>query len=87
MRERAETPIEDPQAHLERTLIDQYLQERGSSFETLINKPSEESRALLAKASQYALGRLAEIDARAAYVHEIHDAKTGKRTTGEPGSR
>ena len=73
MRERAETSIADPQAQLERTLIDQYLQERGCSLQTLKSKPAEESRALLTQASQYAAGRLAEIDARAAYIHEIHD--------------
>ena len=74
MRERAETSIEDPQAGLERTFIDQFLQERGCSLQTLKNKPAEESRALLVQASQYAAGRLAEIDARAAYIHDIHDS-------------
>ena len=77
MRERAETSIEDPQAQLERTLIDQYLQERGCSLQTLMSKPAEESRALLVQASLYAAGRLAEIDARAAYIHEIHDTARG----------
>jgi hypothetical protein len=77
MRERAETSMEDPQAHLERTFIDQYLQERGCSLATVKDKPAEEGRALLAQASQYAAGRLAEIDARAAYIHEIHDSARG----------
>ena len=78
MRERAETSLEDPQAHLERALIDEYLQERGLSLQTVSQRPDAERRALLKQASQYALGRLAEIDARAAYVHEIHDSARGK---------
>jgi hypothetical protein len=73
MRERAETSLEDPQAKLERALIEEYLKERGCSLATVNTKPPTEGKALLAQASLYAAGRLAEIDARAAYVHRIHD--------------
>ena len=73
MRERAEMSLEDPQAPLERAFIDEFLQERGCSLQTVNQRPPEEGRKLLVQASQYALGRLAEIDARAAYVHDIHD--------------
>ena len=79
MRERAETSLEDPEARLERALIDQYLQERGCSLRTVDQRPPEERRALLTQASQYAAGRLAEIDARAHYIHDIHDAARGSR--------
>ena len=78
MRQRAETSLEDPQARLERALIEEYLQERGCSLSTMNARPAGEQRVLLRQASQYALGRLAEIDARAAYVHEIHDAAQHK---------
>ena len=78
MRERAETSIEDPEASLERAFIEEYLQERGCSLSTIGTKPAAEQRLLLTQASQYALGRLAEIDARAAYVHQIHDANQSK---------
>ena len=78
MRQRAETSLEDPQARLERALIEQYLQERGCSLSTMNTKSAGEQRALLSQASQYAAGRLAEIDARAAYIHEIHDAAQRK---------
>ena len=74
MRQRAESSLEDPQARLERALIEEYLQERGCSLATMNSKPAGEQRALLGEASRYAAGRLAEIDARAAYIHEIHDA-------------
>jgi hypothetical protein len=71
MRERAETALEDPQAKLERALIDEYLQERGRSFATIsVSAPGD--RKLLAQATEYAAVRLAEIDARAAYIHQIH---------------
>ena len=72
MRERAETPLDDPQAQLERALIDEFLQKHGCSLATVNLKPPTERRNLLTQASQYAAIRLAEIDARAAYVHELH---------------
>lgn len=73
MSERAETSLEDPLARLERALIDQFLQERGCSLATVNAKPPAERQALMAQASRYAGDRLAEIDARAAYLHEIHE--------------
>jgi hypothetical protein len=75
MQDRAENPLEDPMASLERALIQQYLKERGYSLETLDGLPPEQRRELLTKASQYAALHLAEVDARAAYVHEIHGAR------------
>lgn len=78
MRERAETSLDDPQARLERALIDEYLQERGCTLATVDSRPANERMALLTQASLYAAGRLAEIDARAAYVHDIHDVARGK---------
>ena len=72
MRERAETALEDPQAQLERALIDEFLQKHGCSLTTIDRKPAAERRSLLRQASLYAVTRLAEIDARAAYVHELH---------------
>jgi len=75
MSERAETPLEDPMAPLERALIEQFLKERGQSLSTLHLVPPDERRSLLVQAAQYAAIRLAEVDARAAYVHEIHGAR------------
>lgn len=78
MAQRAEVALADPQARLERALIEQYLQERGCSLSTMKAKSAGEQRALLGQASLYAAGRLAEIDARAAYIHDIHDATQRK---------
>jgi hypothetical protein len=77
MPERAETPLEDPQARLERALIDEYLQGRGCTLSTVGLRPPDERRQLLTQAAQYAAVRLAEIDARAAYVQEIHKGAQG----------
>jgi hypothetical protein len=72
MRERAETAIEDPQGRLERALIDEFLKARGCTLATVGQKPPGEREVLLTQATQYADGRLAEIDARAAYLQQIH---------------
>jgi hypothetical protein len=72
MRERAETTLEDPMAPLERALIDEFLKARGCTLSTVGQKPIAEGQVLLKQAAQYAIGRLAEIDARAAYLQQIH---------------
>jgi hypothetical protein len=72
MRERAETALEDPQGKLERALIEEYLQQRGCSLATVSMRAPGERQQLLADAAQHAAVRLAEIDARAAYLHQIH---------------
>ena len=72
MPERAEIPIEDPQARLERALIEEFLTAQGCELATVDLRSPGDRRTLLVEASLYAAVRLAEIDARAAYVHEIH---------------
>lgn len=72
MADRAESPIRDPQAQLERAFIDEFLRQRGCDLSTVDRRPPDESKSLMTGASQYAATRLAEIDARAAYVHELH---------------
>jgi hypothetical protein len=72
MHERAETALEDPQARLERALIDEFLKARGCTLSTVGQKPAAERQALLTQATRYAAGRLAEIDARAVYLQQIH---------------
>lgn len=74
MPERAEVPLEDPQARLERALIEEFLHDRGCDLASVDRKPPAECRELLVQATLYAVMRLSEIDARAAYVHELHGA-------------
>ena len=64
MAQRAETPLDDPQARLERALIAEYLSARGCDLATLDLKPAAERHELLKQASLYAAVRLEEIDAR-----------------------
>lgn len=77
MSERAERPLEDPMALLERAFIEQYLRQQNHTFDSIQLLGTEERRLLMVKAAQHAAVRLAEVDARSAYVHEIHGAKEG----------
>ena len=74
--ERADVPMEDPQASLERAFIEEYLKTRGHSLRGLHVLPEEQVNALLRAASLYAATKLAEVEARAAYVHEIHGSSS-----------
>lgn len=72
MAERADIPIEDPEAKLERTLIDDYLRQQGRSRAELPSLPEDVRLKLLRDAEIYAAGRMAEIEARAHYVDDLH---------------
>jgi hypothetical protein len=65
-------PIEDHTAHLERALIDEFIRMRGHDPARLGELPAAERDMLLKQASLHAASRLAEVEARAHYVHEIH---------------
>jgi len=77
MSERAERPLQDPMAPLERAFIEQYLRQQGHTLDSILLLATEERRVLMVKAGREAAVRLAEVDARSAYVHEIHGAKEG----------
>lgn len=65
-------PMEDPEAQLERAFIDEYLKLHGHDAETVRLLPEAQMITLLEAASTYAAGKLAEFEARAHYVHDIH---------------
>ena len=65
-------PMEDPLSHLERALIDEFLQTHGYDRAGLKALPEEQAAQLLAQASTYAAGKLTEVECRAHYVNEIH---------------
>ena len=65
-------PMEDPKGHLEQAFIDEYLRLHGHDPDAVRRLPPERTKALLEGASTYAAGKLAEFEARAHYVHEIH---------------
>jgi hypothetical protein len=65
-------PMEDPQAQLERAFIDEYIRLHGYDPERVRSWPEAEVMTLLAAASIFAAGKLAEFDSRAHYVDDIH---------------
>jgi len=72
-----EVPLEEPQAALERAFIDEYLRVHGHDLRVLWTLPGDQVKAILREAALYAAMRLAELEARAHYVHEIHGVLGG----------
>lgn len=62
-----------PLADLERALIDAYLRGRGFDEAALALLAATDRDALLTEASVFASTKLAEIEARSHYLHEIHE--------------
>ena len=65
-------PIEDPTAHLEQALIDEFIRRRGHDPARLHDLTAGERDELLKHAAAYASAKLAEVESRAHYVHELH---------------
>ena len=63
---------EDPEARLEQALIEEFLRARGLDSNAVHALPEDEAKRVLTEASVYAGAKLAEVEARAHYVHEIH---------------
>ena len=64
--------VEDPNAALERLFIEDYLRARGHTAESLHTLPASEAAVLLVAATLDASLRLADVESKAHYVHEIH---------------
>jgi len=65
-------PMEDPEGPLETALIREFLRLRGLDAGSLEALPKDEATRVLTEASVYAALKLAEIDARAHFIHEIN---------------
>jgi hypothetical protein len=65
-------PVDPPDAGLERVFIDEFLQARGHTPQSVLQLPEPERAALLRAAAEHASLRLAEIESRARYIDEIH---------------
>ena len=63
---------EAPFASLERSLIDEFLCDRGCDRDRLRRLSPERALELLRRASAYASGRLSEVESRARYLHDVH---------------
>jgi hypothetical protein len=66
--------MEDMHAFLEKTLIEAYLKGKGYMRVELKSLPEAEAKQLMKEASIYASGKLAELEERAHFVQELHDA-------------
>jgi hypothetical protein len=66
--------VADPHAKLETAIIDEFLREHGTDRAKLKDLPPDQATRLSREASAYATARLTEVETRAHYVHEIHDA-------------
>jgi hypothetical protein len=63
---------EGPQSRLEWKYIQEYLRSQGASLESLGSMPKVEQQRLMSEASQYASLKLAEVESRAKFRHDIH---------------
>ena len=66
-------PMEEPQAELERRLIDEYLQKAGYDPDVLRTRHDDEARKLLTAASVHAAAKLTEIESRSHYVRDLRE--------------
>ena len=64
--------MEDPEGQLEKALIQEFLRTRGLDSNALAALPDDEAKRVLTEASVYASAKLAEVEARAHFVQEIH---------------
>jgi hypothetical protein len=70
-------PIEDIHAFLEKTLIETYLKGKGYTLEELKRLPEAEAKQLMKESSTFASCKLAELEDRAHFVQQLHDAYGG----------
>ncbi len=66
--------MQDPQAKLGQMYIEEYLRNKGFSWQQVCEMPPEQAKKLMVEASTYAAMKLTEVDARANVVKQIHDA-------------
>ena len=66
--------MEDPQAKLGRMYIEEFLRNRGHTWDSVRKLPDEAAKKIMIEASTYAAIKLCEVDARAHVVKEMHGA-------------
>jgi hypothetical protein len=64
----------DIHPYLEETLIESYLKDKGYDLKKLKDLPEIEVKQLMTEASTYASNKLAEVELRAHFVEELHEA-------------
>ncbi len=68
--------MEDPQAKLGRMYVEEYLRNKGHTWESVRALPEDVAKKIMVEASTYAAIKLCEVDARANVVKQIHDAQS-----------
>jgi hypothetical protein len=71
--QRKDHVLRAPLGELERALIETFIHARGFDVRTLADLPEQARTALLREASTHASAKLAEIEAKSHYLHEIHE--------------
>lgn len=66
-------PVEDPNALLEKALIEEYLHEKGYSRKGLRKLPAELVETLMKEATRYASLKMEEVKARAHFIEDLHE--------------
>ena len=66
-------PIEDPNAMLEKALIEEFLKQKGYTHDDLKKLPAELVEKLMNEASQDPALKISEEEAKAHFVKELHD--------------
>ncbi len=64
--------LKDQTAEFEITLIEQFIRASGHDPARLHELPVEKREQLLKEAAAHAAGRLAEVESRAHFVHDLH---------------
>lgn len=67
-----ESATEGPQSALEKKYIVEYLESKGLNLDNLARLPKDEMEQLMREACQYASLKLAEVESRAKFRHEIN---------------
>jgi hypothetical protein len=63
--------MEDKQAELARSFIEERLRSQGYSLKTICELPEEEAKRIMVDASVYASVKLAEVEGKARFVRGI----------------
>jgi hypothetical protein len=70
--------LDDVHPFLEKVLIETYLKGKGYTLEDLKYLPKAAAKQLLAEASTYASGKLAEVEGKAHLMQELQNAYNGE---------
>lgn len=68
--------MEDPQAKLGRMYVEEYLRNKGHTWESVRALSEEAAKKIMVEASTYAAIKVCEVDARADVIKRIHDAQS-----------